>query len=200
MRKDTLQLCFIALLQTLPIRQRAVLILKDVFEWSSKEIAETLEMSPAAVNSALQRARETLSKAKLRSDEMSMMDAVPDPELLAKYVQAFEQFDVQALVELFHEEGCMSMPPFPMWVRGKEDLFKFFSLTREHCLGSKFIPVTANGGYPALAQYMPSQDPSILIPWGIHVVELKDHKVFHVQNFINTDLFLKFGLPAQLHR
>jgi len=200
MRKDTLQLCFIALLQTLPIRQRAVLILKDVFEWSAKEIAETLEMSPAAVNSALQRARETLSKAKLLSDEMSMMDAVPDPELLAKYVQAFEQFDVQALVELFHEEGCMSMPPFPMWVRGKEDLFKFFSLTREHCLGSKFIPVTANGGYPALAQYMPSQDPSILIPWGIHVVELKDHKVFHVQNFINTDLFLKFGLPAQIHR
>ncbi|MBP1153655.1 MULTISPECIES: RNA polymerase subunit sigma-70 [unclassified Paenibacillus] len=136
--KDTLQLCFIALLQILPLRQRAVLILKDVFEWSSKQIAETLGLSPAAVNSALQRARKTMDRAKLRSEEYSLMDVEPDQELLSRYVEAFERFDIHALVALFHEEGHMSMPPFPMWVCGKDDLFKFFSLTRWHCDGSRF--------------------------------------------------------------
>lgn len=200
LRKDTLQLCFIALLQTLPVRQRAVFILKDVFQWSSKEIAVTLGVSPAAVNSALQRARDTLDRAKLRSDEFNRMGVEPDRELLSRYVEAFEQFDIDALVGLFHEEGSMSMPPFVMWVRGKDDLFQFFSLTRWHCEGSRFLPVTVNGGYPAFAQYAPSNEGSALVPWGIHVVEIKDNKVFHVQNFINTKLFSRFGLPEQLHR
>lgn len=199
-RKDTLQLCFIALLQTLPPRQRAVLILKDVFDWSSKQIAETLGMSPAAVNSALQRARETMDRTRLRSDELSRMEGEPDRELLSRYVEAFEQFDVDRLVALFHEEGCMSMPPFPMWVRGKEDLSKFFSLTRWHCEGSRFLPVKINGGYPALAQYMPSKEGSNLVPWGIHVLETKDHRILHVQNFINAKLFSRLGLPEQLDR
>lgn len=199
-RKDTLQLCFIALLQTLPLRQRAVLILKDVFEWSSKQIAETLGISPAAVNSALQRAREKLDRAKLRSEEFSAMDGEFDHELLSRYVEAFEQFDIHALVALFHEEGCLSMPPFAMWVRGRDDLFKFFSLTRWHCEGSRFLPTTVNGGYPAYAQYAPGNDKSILVPWGIHVIEIKNKKIFHVQNFINTKLFSRFGLPEQIHR
>jgi len=199
-RKDTLQLCFIALLQTLPLRQRAVLILKDVFEWPSKQIAETLGMSSAAVNSALQRAREKLDRANLRSEEFNTMDIEPDRELLSRYIEAFEQFDIHALVALFHEEGCMSMPPFVMWVRGKDDLYKFFSLTRWHCEGSRFIPITVNGGYPAFAQYVPSNEESVLVPWGIHVIEIKDRKVFHVQNFINTKLFSRFGLPEQIHR
>ena len=200
-RKDTLQLCFIALLQTLPPRQRAVLILKDVFEWSSKQISETLGMSPAAVNSALQRARETMDRTKLRSDELSRMDAEPDRELLSRYVDAFEKFDIDALIALFHEEGCMSMPPFPMWIHGKDDLFKFFLLTRWHCEGSRFRPVIVNGGYPALAQYVPNpEDTTILIPWGIHVLEVKDQKILHVQNFINIKLFSRFGLPEQIHR
>jgi RNA polymerase sigma-70 factor (ECF subfamily) len=199
-RKDTLRLCFIALLQTLPPRQRAVLILKDVFEWSSKQIAETLSMSPAAVNSALQRARETMERAKLRSDEFSTMDVPPDLELLSRYVEAFERFDIDALVALFHEDGCMSMPPFAMWVRGKQDLFRFFTLTRWHCVGSRFLPITVNGGYPAFAQYAPSQDGAVLVPWGIHVVEMKERHIVHVQNFINTKLFSRFGLPEQIHR
>ncbi len=199
-RKDTLQLCLIALLQVLPPRQRAVLLLKDVFEWSSKQIAESLGMTPAAVNSALQRARETLNRAKLRSEEYSLMNVQPDQELLSRYVEAFERFDIDALVALFHEEGRMSMPPFPMWVQGKADLFKFFSLTRWHCFGSRFVPTTVNAGYPAFAQYMPSNDQTCLIPWGIHVIVMKDNKIYHLQNFINTKLFLRFGLPAQLDR
>jgi len=199
-RKDTLQICFIALLQKLPPRQRAVLILKDVFEWSSKQIAETLGMSPAAVNSALQRARETMDREKLHSDEFDLMGVEPDRELLTRYVEAFEQFDIDALVALFHEEGRMSMPPFAMWIRGKGDLFQFFMLTRWHCEGSRFLPVTANGGYPAFAQYVPSGEGPYLVPWGIHIVEIKDQKVFHVQNFINAKLFSRFGLPERLDR
>jgi RNA polymerase sigma-70 factor (ECF subfamily) len=199
-RKDTLQLAFIALLQTLPPRQRAVFILKDVFEWSAKQIGETLGMSPAAVNSALQRARETLSRTKLRSDEFNRMNAEPDRDLLSRYVEAFEQFDVHALVALFHEEGCMSMPPFPMWVRGRDDLFKFFSLTRWHCEGSRFLPITVNGGYPAFAQYAPSRDEPVLVPWGVHVIESRDGKIVHVQNFINAKLFARAGLPERLER
>lgn len=198
-RKDTLQLCFIALLQTLPPRQRAVLILKDVFEWSSKQIAETLGMSPAAANSALQRARETMDRTRLRSDEFSKMDVNPDQNLLSRYVEAFEQFDILALVSLFHEEGCMSMPPFAMWISGQEDL-SAFALTRWHCEGSKFLPTTVNGGYPALAQYVPDKETSVLVPWGIHVIEVKDNRIFHVQNFINAKLFSRLGLPEQIDR
>jgi len=199
-RKDTLQLCFITLLQILPPRQRAVLLLKDVFAWSSKQIAGSLGMSLAAVNSALQRARETMGRAKLRSEEYSLMDVQPDQDLLSRYVEAFERFDTHALVALFHEEGRMSMPPFSMWVCGKDDLFKFFSLVRSHCVGSRFLPTKVNGGYPAFAQYIPSHDKACLIPWGIHVITMKDKKIFHVQNFINTKLFSRLGLPEQLDR
>jgi RNA polymerase sigma-70 factor (ECF subfamily) len=202
-RRDTLRLCFIALLQTLPPRQRAVLILKEVFEWPSRQIAETLEMSTAAVNSALQRARASVGRTALRSGAFSEGSAEPDADLLARYVEAFERFDVDALVSLFHEEGCMSMPPFTMWVQGRENLARFFSLTRWHCEGSRFVPVTINGGYPALAQYVPDGgDFSVLVPWGIHVLEMKDGKIFHVQNFIDADqrLFPRFGLPARLEK
>ncbi len=199
-RSDTLRLCFIALLQTLPPRQRAVLILKDVFEWSSKQIAEALAMSPAAVNSALQRARETMDRAQLRSDELSSMQAQPDQQLLTRYVEAFERFDISALVALFHEEGCMSMPPFEMWIRGKDDLSAFYSLTRWHCEGSRFVPITVNGGYPALAQYMPDREGTGLVPWGIHVIEIKDNQILHVQNFIHPPLFSRFGLPERMDR
>lgn len=200
LRKDSLRLCFIALLQALPPRQRAVLLLKDVFAWSSRQIAETLDMTPAAVNSALQRARQTLKETDLQSEQLCPMDSEPDQALLAKYVEAFEQFDIPALVALFHEEGCLSMPPFPMWVSGKEHLSLFFTLTRWHCVGSKFVPVTVNGGYPAFAQYMPGDDPNILVPWGIHVIETKDGRILHTQNFISTALFAHFGLPDNIHR
>jgi RNA polymerase sigma-70 factor (TIGR02960 family) len=199
-RKDTLQLCFITLLQHLPPRQRAVLILKDVLEWSSKQIAETLGMTPTAVNSALQRARDMLERAKRQSDDYGLMAAEPDRKLLSRYVEAFEQFDINVLVALFHEEGRLSMPPFEMWVRGKDGLAKFFSLTRWHCEGSRFVPTTVNGGYPAFAQYVPSKEETCLVPWGIHVLELKDNEVFHAQIFINVKLFSRFGLPDKIDR
>ena len=199
-RRETLQLCFIALLQTLPPRQRAVLILKDVCEWSSKQIAETLAMSPTAVNSALQRARVSMGRSELRSEELSRMDVQPDQQLLSRYVEAFEQFDIAALLALFHEEGSISMPPFEMWIQGKEDLSAFYALTRWHCEGSRFVPITVNGGYPALAQYMPAEDGAGLVPWGIHVIVTKENLILHVQNFIHTSLFSRFCLPERIDR
>jgi RNA polymerase sigma-70 factor (ECF subfamily) len=200
LHRDTLRLCFIALLQTLPPRQRAVLILKDVFEWSSQQIADTLGMTPQAVNSALQRARATMERTQLRSDEYSRMETKPDPELLNRYVEAFERFDIPAIVALFHEEGSMSMPPFTMWVRGKQNLSEFYALTRWHCLGSRLFPVEVNGGYPALAQYVPSREGAHLEPWGIHVLETRDGRIVHVTNFINSKLFARYGLPERIDR
>jgi RNA polymerase sigma-70 factor (ECF subfamily) len=200
LHRDTLRLCFIALLQTLPARQRAVLILKDVFEWPSQRIADTLGMTPQAVNSALQRARGTMRRAQLRADEYIRMEEEPDPELLNRYVEAFERFDIAAMVALFLEEGSMSMPPFTMWVRGREDLARFFTLTRWHCEGSRMLPVTINGGYPALAQYAPDRDGDSLVPWGIHVLETRDGAIVHVTNFINRKLFSRFGLPERIER
>lgn len=142
-----------------------------------------------------------MERVKLRSNEFSAMDHEPDEELVAKYVEAFEQFDIDKLVALFHEEGCMSMPPFTMWIRSKQDLHRFYALTRWHCEGSRFIPITINGGYPALAQFMPSSDDgSAKVPWGIHVIEMKDNKILHLQNFINTTLFTRAGLPDHIHR
>ncbi|WP_233281081.1 sigma-70 family RNA polymerase sigma factor [Paenibacillus algicola] len=199
-RKDTLQICFIALLQVLPPRQRAVWIFKDVFEWPTKHIAEALDMSPAAVNSALQRARAALDQEQLRSDEYARTGMEPDQELLNRYVDAFEQFDIDTLVALFHEEGRMSMPPFNMWIKGREDLRQFFSLTRWHCEGSRFIRTTANGGVPVLAQYVPGRIPDVLVPWGIHMLEVREGHIDHVQNFIHTPLFRIFGLPLEIQR
>lgn len=200
LRKDSIRLCFIALLQELPPRQRAVLLLKDVFEWSAAQIADTLDMTPAAVNSALQRARQTMKQTELRSGDLCRMDGEPDPTLLARYMEAFEQFDIPKLVALFHEDGCLSMPPFAMWVRGREHLAQFFALTRWHCLGSRLIPVKVNGGYPAFAQYVPGDDPAVLVPWGIHVSETRDGLILHNQIFISNALFEHFGLPGRIHR
>lgn len=94
----------------------------------------------------------------------------------------------------------MSMPPFAMWISGQEDLSAFFSLTRWHCEGSKFLSTTVNGGYPALAQYVPGKEASVLVAWVIHVIEVKDNRIFHVQNFINSKLFTRLGLPEQIDR
>nr|WP_246310040.1 sigma-70 family RNA polymerase sigma factor [Paenibacillus frigoriresistens] len=197
-RKDTLRLSFIALLQTLPPRQRAVLILNDVLRWSAKQTAEAMGMTSVAVNSALQRARATMTRANLRSDELRDMDAEADRQLLSRYVEAFERYDIDVLMELFHENASLSMPPFVMWVRGHANLASFYAATRSHCFGSRLLPVSANGKNPAYAQYAPDRPDGTLKPWGIHVLEIKDGKIGHIHTFIDTALYSRFGLPTQL--
>ncbi|MEK4003676.1 sigma-70 family RNA polymerase sigma factor [Paenibacillus sp. FSL H3-0333] len=193
--RETLRLSFIALLQLLPPRQRAVLILQEVFRWSAAETAGALEMTVAAVNSAMQRARATMAKAQLRSEALQADDGEVDEGLITRYVEAFEQYNIAALLALFQENGSLSMPPFTMWVQGGTDLAAFYQITSSHCVGSRLLPVRVNGNRPAFAQYVPSGEDGLLVPWAIHVLELSGGKIAHVHHFIDAELFIRFGLP-----
>ncbi|WAH36622.1 sigma-70 family RNA polymerase sigma factor [Alicyclobacillus dauci] len=196
-RKHTVRLAFIAALQKLPPRQRAVLILNDVFQWKANETANAMGMTVAAVNSALQRARSTLSGANLTSGVLQDQDAAADRHLLDRYVDAFERYDVHALIELFQEEGSLSMPPFVMWVRGRVNLASFYETTRHHCFGSRLLPVRVNGT-PAFAQYAPTASANILEPWGIHVPEINHGQIAHIHTFIDSALYPRLGLPLRI--
>lgn len=196
--KESVRLSFIAMLQTLPPRQRAVLILHEVFRWSAKQTAEAMGMTTVAVNSALQRSRATLAQAKLRSDALRELDAEVDQRLLESYVEAFEKYDIEALLALFHESGGLSMPPFVMWVCGKMNMASFYQTTRSHCEGSRLVPVRANGSCPAYAQYVPAGRDGVLIPWSIHLLEIQSGKIAHIHQFVDTDLFARFDLPNKV--
>ncbi|MHA7966349.1 sigma-70 family RNA polymerase sigma factor [Paenibacillus sp. CAU 1782] len=193
--RETITLSFIAILQKLPPRQRAVLILHEVFRWPADQTADAIGMTKAAVNSALQRARATLAHANLRSEALQKLDDVADQALLARYVEAFEQYNIDALLSLFHENASLSMPPFVMWVSGRTKMSSFYHITRSHCLGSRLISVRVNGNCPAYAQYVPSGEEGLNIPWAIHVLEMQNGKISHLHHFIDADLFGRFGLP-----
>ncbi|KQX51291.1 sigma-70 family RNA polymerase sigma factor [Paenibacillus sp. Root444D2] len=196
--RETIRLSFIAILQTLPPRQRAVFILHDVFRWPAKQTADAMGMTVAAVNSTMQRARVTLTQANLRSDALREMDVDADQRLLACYVEAFEQYNIEKLLALFHESGSLSMPPFVMWVCGKMKMASFYQTTRNHCTGSRLVSVRANGNCPAYAQYVQAGRAGVLVPWGIHILEIQNGKIAHIHHFIDTDLFAQFGLPTYL--
>lgn len=196
--KESIRLSFVAILQTLPPRQRAILILQEAFRWPATQTAEAMGMTVTAVNSALQRARVTLGKAELRSEALQELDDDADQELLTRYVDAFERYDIDSLLALFHENGSLSMPPFVMWVDGRPDMSLFYQATRRHCLGSRLLPVRANGGCPGFAQYVPAEDQGQLQPWAIHMPEIKDGRILHLHHFIDPALFGRFGLPSFL--
>jgi RNA polymerase sigma-70 factor (TIGR02960 family) len=196
--RETIRLSFIAILQILPPRQRAVLILHDVFRWSASETANVLGMTTAAVNSALQRARKTIAQSNLQSNEWQVGVSEKDQQLLTRYVEAFEKYDINALLALFNENGSLSMPPFTMWVRGNSNLSEFYHLTRSHCVGSRLLPIRANGNSPAYAQYVPNGREGLLTPWAIHILEISHGKIAHIHHFIDSDLFVRFGLPTDL--
>ncbi|KGE17295.1 sigma-70 family RNA polymerase sigma factor [Paenibacillus wynnii] len=196
--RETIRLSFIAIMQLLPPRQRAVLILLDVFRWSANEVADAMGMTAAAVNSALQRARATIAQSNLRSDDLQGGDVQADQQLLARYMEAFEQYDIEALLALFHENGSLSMPPFTMWVRGSSNLSSFYNTTRSHCLDSRLLPIRANGNSPAFAQYVPNGRDGLLTPWSIQILEVKHDKIAHIHHFIDSELFVRFGLPTGL--
>ncbi len=195
--RETVRLSFIAMLQTLPPRQRAVLILCDVLRWPAGQAAEALGMTAAAANSALQRARSTLKQSRLRSESLRELDGESDRRLVASYVEAFERYDIDKLLALFTEQASLSMPPYTMWVCGNANIAAFLEATRAHCAGSRLLPLRANGGCPAFAQYVPSERPGVLLPWSIIVLEPRDGKIAHAHFFIDVDLFRLFGMPAE---
>jgi RNA polymerase sigma-70 factor (ECF subfamily) len=194
--RDTIRLAFVAALQHLPARQRAVLILCEVLRWKASEVAELLETSVASVNSALQRARATLEATDLT--EAPKPEAA-DPELLDRYVKAFEAYDMEALTSLIHEDATQSMPPFDLWLRGRDDIFEWWYGPGIGCQGSRVIPTVAANGSPAFGQYKPSETGSGFEPWALQVLELSDGRIVELTFFLDTDrVFPLFGLPARL--
>jgi RNA polymerase sigma-70 factor (ECF subfamily) len=180
-------------LQHLPPRQRATLILCEVLKWQASEVAELLETSVASVNSALQRARATLERADLRADEREV-----DRALLERYVAAFEAYDIDALTSLIHEDAIQSMPPFDMWLRGREDIFAWWLGPGIGCKGSRVLTTVWANGAPAFGQYKPDPDGGYS-PWALQVLRLEGNGIAEFTFFLSTErLFPLFGLPARL--
>ncbi len=195
--RESVRLAFVAALQHLPPRQRAVLILREVLAWSAQEVAELLDTSVASVNSALQRARATLTAADTAADVHQPLDE-EQKALLARYVRAFEAYDLTALTALLHEDATLSMPPLPLWLRGHGDILAWMSGTGSGCRGSRLVPVVANG-LPAFGQYRPSLGGSGHDPWALIVLEISAGRIAAVNNFLDTArLFPMFGLPERL--
>jgi RNA polymerase sigma-70 factor, ECF subfamily len=195
-QRDTLRLAFVAALQHLPPKQRAALILCEVLQWQAAEAAQLLETTVASINSALQRARATLATADIAAP--AELDAEARA-LLDRYVAAFEAYDIDRLTGLIHEDAIQSMPPFDLWLRGRDDIFTWWLGPGIGCSGSKLVPAqqTANG-LPAWGQYKPS-DEGGYEPWALQVVEVIGGKIAELTFFLDTKtLFPLFGLPERL--
>ena len=194
--RDTIRLAFVTALQHLPPKQRAALILCEVLRFQATEVAELLGTTVPAVNSALQRARTTL--AAVPADQRA--DGVPEDhaELLNRYVDAFERYDMSALVGLLHEDALQSMPPYAMWVRGAADITTWMVQPGPSaCRDSRLIPVHANG-CPAFGQYKPDPGGG-RAPWALQVLEVSGDRIARMTMFLDTAaLFPSFGLPAHL--
>ena len=196
--KETLKLAFIAALQFLPPKQRAVLILRDVLRWKASEVAALLETSEASVNSALQRARATLDEQEIELDEVSDPADEEHADLLERYMQAFESYDMEALTALLHEDATLSMPPYELWLTGHDDIVAWMMGPGHACEGSRLVPVAANGSI-AFGQYRPSGPNGEHEPWGLVVLETRDGKISGLNTFLDTaSLFPLFGLPPAL--
>ncbi len=196
---DTIRLAFVAALQNLPARQRAVLILCEVLRWKAGEVAELLDTSVASVNSALQRARATLEERDIEAaDAAAPMDPT-QKDLLARYVDAFQRYDVDALTSLLREDATQSMPPYDMWLSGRDDVFAWWFGPGIGCKHSRVLPVETANGSVAFGQYKPSESGSGYDPWALQVLEIADGKIVELTFFLSTErLFPLFGLPPRL--
>jgi RNA polymerase sigma-70 factor, ECF subfamily len=196
---ETIKLAFVAALQHLPPRQRAVLILCEVLRWQAGEVSQLLDTSVASVNSAVQRARATLAASAIRPE-----DTVPPTDeaqrlLLARYVAAFEQYDLNALTAVIKADARQSMPPFDMWLDGRDDILAWMYGPGIGCRGSRLVPVASTNGTVAFGQYKPSASGSGFDPWAIQVLEFDSGEVVEFTFFLDTArLFPLFGLPARL--
>jgi RNA polymerase sigma-70 factor, ECF subfamily len=195
--RETVRLAFVGALQHLPARQRAVLILREVLHWRAAEVAELLDTSVASVNSALQRARAALTVSDVSAaDQASQLDDAKR-ELLDRYVQAFEQYDIESLVTLLHEDATLSMPPYDLWLRGHDDIAGWLTGLGSECRGSRLLPVAANGS-PAFGQYRPSGPGGAFEPWALQVIETSGGRITGINSFLDTArLFPLFGLPPR---
>ena len=193
--RDTIRLAFVAALQHLPPRQRAVLILCEVLRWKASEVAELLETSVASVNSALQRARATLEASEITPEQPF---EEPNRELLERYVTAFEAYDMEALTSLIHDDARQSMPPYDLWLSGRDDIFAWWWGPGIGCKGSRVVPVTTANGSPAFGQYKPTETGDGYEPWALQVLEISEGGIGELTFFLDTEtLFPLFGLPLR---
>ncbi len=191
---ETIRLAFVAALQHLPPRQRAALILCEVLRWQATEAAELLDTSVASVNSALQRARATLADANVREVDTAGVDAA----LLERYVAAFEAYDIDLLTELLREDAIQSMPPFDLWLAGRDDIFTWWFGPGIACKGSRVVPVRTANGSPAFGQYKIDPEGGYT-PWALQVLETSGGRISELTFFLDTErLFPLFGLPEHL--
>ena len=198
--RESVRLAFVAALQHLSPRQRAVLVLRDVLQWKAAEVGDAIGASTAAVNSLLQRARAQLEAVgPSEDDDLAQPDSPETKHLLDRYIAAFESYDIDELVKLFTDEAIWEMPPFDGWYQGPETIV---TLSQTHCPAEgpgdmRFIRTTANG-QPAAALYMLNRDTGKHEAFQLHVLDVKADGISHVVAFLDTWLFEKFGLPAAL--
>ncbi len=196
--RESIRLAFVAALQHLPPRQRAVLILCEVLRWKATEVAELLETSVASVNSALQRARATLAASNVSAADPSPPLDDERRALLARYVAAFEDYDMDALTSLIQEDATQSMPPYDLWLRGRDDIFRWWFGPGIGCRGSRLVPTVSANGSPAYGQYKPAPGGGHE-PWALQVLELSEGGIAELTFFLDTEtLFPLFVLPPRL--
>ena len=195
-QRETIRLAFIAALQHLPPRQRAVLILRDVLRWKAAEVAQLIGSTVASVNSALQRARATLDEIDPATSGPSRELDEEERALVARYVAAFERYDMTSLTALLHEDAVLSMPPYALWVVGPEEISNWMTGPGHGCRGSRLVPTSANGS-PAFGQYRCVD--GRYEPWALVVLETDGRRVTGINSFLDTStLFPLFGLPLRL--
>jgi RNA polymerase sigma-70 factor (ECF subfamily) len=193
--RQNIRLAFVAALQHLPPRQRAALILTEVLGWSAAEVADCIETSVAAVNSALQRARATLASRDVASSYEPLSET--ETTLLDRYVDAFHRYDVDALVALLRDDATLSMPPYTLWLQGPDTIRTWLLGRGAGCRGSRLLPTSACGS-PAFAQYRPGPNGGHQ-PWSLTVLELSGGRIAAWNAFLDTErLFPFFGLPLEL--
>jgi len=194
--RQSIRLAFVAALQRLPPRQRAVLLHTEVLDWSAAETAQALEMTVAAVNSALQRARATLAARELEHLHRPLSDE--DAALVDRYMDAFERYDMDALGALLHEEATMCMPPYRIWLQGPASILAWHAGPGAACRGSRLVRTAASGA-PAFGQYRPGGPGQTPRPWSLVVLESDGRKLTGLNYFLDTaSLFPRFGLPPEL--
>ncbi len=196
--RESVRLAFVAALQHLSPRQRAVLLLRDVLQWKAAEVAEAVGTSTVAVNSLLQRARAQLEAVRPSTeDRLPAPDSAEAKDLLDRYIAAFESYDIDRLVELFTAEAIWEMPPYTGWYRGARDIITLIhqQCPAEHPGDMRMIPLTANG-QPAAAMYMRAGE--VHVPFQLHVLDMVDGRISHVVAFLDGALFARFGLPGSL--
>ncbi|MCG5220377.1 sigma-70 family RNA polymerase sigma factor [Streptosporangium sp. KLBMP 9127] len=197
-QRETIRLAFVAALQHLPPRQRAVLILRDVLCWKADEVARLLDSTVASITSALQRARTTLRTIPIAPAEPFQPMDEAQRRLLARYCDAFERYDIEAMVSLLHEDATTSMPPFRWWLRGRAEIRRTLLAAGRPCAGARLTPTVANGS-PAFAQYLPTGPDGRHEAFALVLVTLSDGLITELTTYLDADrLFPMFDLPSVL--